>query len=76
MNEREILQWAIKGITQEIAKQEKKLRRDLLLLQAHKKGIQDNINHEKVEKRISDAREQIELLQRKKAFLVVQMEDK
>ena len=48
MNGKEILQWAIKGITQEIAKQEKKLRRDLLLLQAHKKGIQDNINHEKV----------------------------
>lgn len=76
MNGKEILQWAIKGITQEIAKQEKKLRRDLLLLQAHKKGIQDNINHEKVEKRISDTREQIEMLQRKKAFLVVQMEDK
>lgn len=75
MNGKEILQWAIKGITQEIAKQEKKLRRDLLLLQAHKKGIQDNINHEKVENRISDAREQIELLQRKKAFLIVQLDE-
>lgn len=75
MNGKEILQWAIKGITQEIAKQEKKLRRDLLLLQAHKKGIQDNINHEKVEKRISDTREQIELLQRKKAFLIVQLDE-
>ena len=76
MNEKEIMQWAIKGISQEIKKHEQKLKRDLLLMQAHKKGINDNINHERVEKRISEAREQIELLHRKKAFLVVQIEEK
>lgn len=79
MNEKEIMQWAIKGIEAEAKKQEKKLRRDLLLLQAHKKKIlsgEYNPDKEKMlEKRIADARDSIELLRRKKAFLIVQLEN-
>ena len=77
MNDKEIMQWAIKGIETEIKNQDKRLRRALLVLQAHKKGIQSGkFDAERAEKRIADIRDGIELLSRKKAFLIVQLEDK
>lgn len=75
MGEKEIMQWAIKGINAEITKMEKKLKRALLIQQAHRKGIQKNANPEKVEERITSMRAEIELLLRKKAFLIVQIEN-
>ena len=77
MNELEIMQWAVKGIESEIKKQDKRLRRALLVLQAHKKGVQNaKFDPQREEKRIDDIRATIELLSRKKAFLVVQIEEK
>ena len=77
MHEKEIMQWAIKGIEAEIKNLDKRLRRALLVQQAHRKGIQNgNYDAERAEKRIADLRDDIELLGRKKAFLVVQLEDK
>ena len=76
MNEKEIIQWAIKGIEAELKNHNKQLRKALLVLQAHRKGIQGgNFDPEKAEKNISDIRDSIELLSRKKAFLVVRLED-
>ena len=40
MNEKEIIQWAIKGIDAEIDKKGTSLRRGLLLIQSHNKGVQ------------------------------------
>lgn len=74
MNEKEIMQWAIKGINSEITKLDKKLRRELLILQANKKGIVKA--KERVEERIDELRADIELLGRKKAFLIVQLDEK
>lgn len=77
MNEKEIMQWAITGINAEITKLDKRLRRALLVLQAHKKGISTgSFNEERAEKRIADLRADIELLGRKKAFLIVQLDEK
>ena len=77
MNEKEIMQWAVKGIDAALKNHSKRLKRDLLLLQADKKGIQNaNFDRERVEKRITDVRADIELLSRKKAFLVVQIEER
>lgn len=76
MNEKEIMKWAVKGIEEEMKKLDKKLKRDYLLMQSFRKGINENLNHEKVEKRIKEGHEQYELLHRKKAFLLVQLEEK
>lgn len=75
MNEKEIMQWAVKGIANEISRQEKNHKRDLLLMQAHKKGINKNIDPDKVRERIENRRAEIELLSRKKAFLIVQLDE-
>ena len=77
MNEAEIMQWAIKGIEAEIKNHDKRLRRALLVMQAHTKGIQHgNFDPQRAEKRIADIREGLELLSRKKAFLIVQLEER
>lgn len=77
MNEKEIMQWAIKGIEAEIKNLDKRLRRALLVLQSHKKGINTaSFNEERAEKRIDELRADIELLGRKKAFLIVQLDEK
>lgn len=76
MNEKEIMQWAVKGIEAEISKKEKSLRKGLLLIQAHNKGIQKSkLGIEELNKRVEKVRDEIELLARKKAFLTVQLED-
>lgn len=75
MNEKEIMQWAVEGIASEISRQEKYLKRDLLLMQSHRKGINNNINPDKVNERIENRRAEIELLSRKKAFLIVRLDE-
>jgi hypothetical protein len=76
MNEKEVLQWAIKGIEDEIKNHNKRLKRDLLVMQAYKKGIHNGkFDPARVEKQIADIRNSIELLSRKKAFLIVQLEE-
>lgn len=75
MNEKEIMQWAVKGIACEISRQEKYLKRDLLLMQSHRKGINNNINPDKVNERIENRRAEIELLSRRKAFLIVRLDE-
>lgn len=77
MNELEIMQWAIKGIEAEIKNHNKRLKRALLVQQAHEKGIQNGeFDRMGAKKHIADIRECIELLSRKKAFLVVQIEER
>lgn len=77
MNELEIMQWAIKGIEAEIKTDHKRLKRALLVKQAHEKGIQNgDFDTVRAEKRIDDIRQGIELLSRKKAFLIVQIEER
>jgi hypothetical protein len=77
MNEKEIMQWAIRGIDAEIKANNKRLKRELLVKQANEKGIETaNFDRSKHEKRVADIRAYIELLSRKKAFLVVQIEER
>ena len=68
MNEKEVMQWAIKGIEADLKKQTKLLKRDIQILN-------DNKSNLKVKKRIAERREKIELLGQKKAFLIVRLED-
>lgn len=76
MTEKEILEFAIIGVKTEIDEKKKALSRDLLLMQAHKKGLNKrNSNPEKVQKRIADTRAEIDGLMQKKGFLVVQLEE-
>ena len=76
MQESEILDFAIKGIEAEIDKKEKSLRRGLLLIQAHKKGVQkSNLSLAELNSRVRKVREEIETLGAKKAYLQVQTEE-
>lgn len=76
MNELEIMQWAIKGIEAEIEKKEKSLKRGLLLIQAHKKGVQKSpLSLEELQNRTNIIRGEIETLGSKKAYLKVQTEE-
>ena len=76
MNEQEIIQWAIKGIDAEIDKKETSLRRGLLLIQSHNKGVQKSpLGLEELQNRVKKVRAEIEELGEKKAYLRVQIEE-
>lgn len=76
MQEREILNWAIKGIESEIDKKEKSLRKGLLLIQAHSKGIQKSkLGLDELNDRVKKVRAEIESLGAKRAYLKVQTEE-
>ena len=63
MHEKEIMEWAIKGIEAEIDKKEKSLRKGLLLIQAHNKGIQKSkLGLEELNNRVRKVRAEIESL--------------
>ena len=76
MQESEILDFAIKGIDSEIDKKEKSLRRGLLLIQAHNKGVQkSDLSLAELNDRVKKVRAEIESLCEKKAYLQVQTEE-
>lgn len=76
MNKEEVIEWAIKGIDAEIDKKEKSLKRGLLLIQAHNKGVQKSrLGLAELQDRVSKVRGEIESLGAKKAFLKVQLEE-
>ena len=76
MHEKEVMQWAIKGIDAEIDKKEKSLRRGLLLIQAHNKGVQKSpLGLAELNNRVQKVRSEIETLGEKKAYLRVQLEE-
>lgn len=75
MDQKEILQWAIKGITAEMAKKEKNLKRDLLLMQAYRNGIvKQNFDPNKTQKRINSIRADLDELLRKKGVMIAELE--
>ena len=75
MDQKEILQWAIKGITAEMAKKEKNLKRDLLLMQAYRNGIvNQNFEPNKTQKRINSTRADLDELLRKKGVMIAELE--
>lgn len=76
MSQEEIIEWAIKGIDAEINKKEKSLRRGLLLIQAHNKGVQESsLGLEELQSRVKKVRGEIEALGEKKAYLRIQIEE-
>ena len=76
VQQQEIIEWAIKGIEAEIDKKERSLRRGLLLIQAHNKGVQkSDLSLAELNSRVRKVREEIETLGAKKAYLQVQTEE-